>query len=281
MMKKQHQVSNQSNMVMQSVSSPKLFDMIERRKWRKLRRVLKSKKGPELCRETDLTGLSCLGVALGFQAPIKIIQLMISTSPRLIDYRDSFGAGCLHIACLNGSSLESIDYLLENYTYLKITVDKDNRAPLHHSVEFACQCQDGEDEEYYLELIGTIYKAEPRMIHSSDNSGDSPLDLVHMFMTSCDAKNLQRLEKIYQLVHGLSVKHFMDKKLRWEEEGYDKCYLDTGDKDEISSLKSKSTVSTMSCSDRSPFQGSTVVAEGPDSIRDQEVQSIMDDSSKS
>jgi hypothetical protein len=253
--------------------APKLFNLVEKRKWRKVRRLLKSSKGAELCRETDDTGLSCLGVALGFQAPLEIIKLMTSVMPELIDCRDSFGAGCLHIACLNGSSLEAVDYLLENYTHLATSTDNDQRVPLHHAVEFACQCTDEEDSEFYLELIETLYNADSATIHNNDKSGDSPLDLIQMFKMTSDDSDHARLDEIYRLVRKFSIREYVKQKEKWEMEGYNTDHFETKEKvkDDSASLGTRetevtigSTVSGPSFKDASTLGGEASECEAND-----------------
>ena len=238
--------------------TPKLFSMLEKRKWRRVRKALKSSEAPELCQETDATGLSCLGIALGFQAPVDIIKQMIAVSPSLIDQTDSFGAGCLHIACLNGSSLEAIEYLIENFPHLISSTDNDKRIPLHHAVEFACQCTEEEDEDFYLDLIETLYNANPESIHHSDKANDSPLDLIQMFRTTFGSAEQERLDEIYRLVRRLSIEQYRKKKKKWEDDGYDLEYIERvkekGEKDDA-------TRSTAESANSGTSKVSTVIAE--------------------
>ena len=212
-------------MTITSENPPRLFESLEKHRWRKVRRMLKSAEGLELCKEKDSTGLSCLGIALGFQAPVDVIKLMISVNPELIDYRDSFGAGCLHVACLNGSSIEAIDYLLQNYPILITARDNDDRIPLHHAVEFACQCLDEEDEDFCLDLIEKLYKSKPETIHYSDKARDSPTDLIQLFRMTSDHSDHQRLDAIYHLTRQFSTDYYKSKKKKWEEQGYDTTVL--------------------------------------------------------
>merc|ERR1711976_568247 len=97
--------------------------------------------------------------------------------------------------------------------------------PLHHAVEFACQCNDLDDEDFYLEMIETLYTANPETILYTDKDDDSPLDLLQMFKTTCDVSDHARLDEIYQMLRKLSVAEYMKKKARWEEEGYDTSYF--------------------------------------------------------
>lgn len=250
-----------------SDDTPEIFAQVEKRRWRKVRRLLKSSRGKELTSQIDKTGLSCIGVALGFQAPLAIIKLMISISPSLVDYRDSYGAGCLHVACLNGSSLDAIDYLLEAYPHLVVMRDNDGRVPLHHAVEFACQCQDEEDEEFCLEMIETLYNAKPETIHFVDICQDSPLDLIQMFKTTSHPSTYRRLDEIYRLARGFSVQEYIRQRKAWEEQGYDTTPTDKLDgqscrsKETNTSKTSKTSASTASNSHFSMIKGSVLEAE--------------------
>lgn len=197
-----------------------LFNKITQRQWRKVRRLLKSSDARELCEEVDSTNLTCLGVALGFEAPLEIIKLLIEANPEMVFYMDDFGASCLHVACLNGSSIESIEYLLQNFPQLSRRNDDDKRVPLHHAVEYACQSS-REDEQYYLKLIDTMYRISPETIHASDKVHDSPVDLVQMFITRCDENDLERLQVIYRVLNSFSIEQYKKKKEHWEMQGYE------------------------------------------------------------
>lgn len=245
---------------------PKLFHLLEKRRWRKVRRALKSSVGLQYSKETDSTGLSCLGIALGFQAPVDTIKLLLSVNPDLTNATDSYGATCLHIACLNGSSLDSIDYLLATHPELVDIADNDKRIPLHHAVEFACQCNDSEDEGFYFELIDTIFKAKPETIFYTDKDDDSPLDLLQMFKTTCDRSDHDRLDEIYQVLRRYSVSEYLKKKKKWEEEGFDTtlksvddCSKRTGSTGSMTDVKSQATKFS---------KGSTVDAECDNDVED-------------
>jgi hypothetical protein len=202
---------------MQPVS---LFSKLSQRQWRKARRLLKSKDAHELCKEVDSTNLTCLGVALGFEAPLEIIKLIIEANSEMVFHLDSFGASCLHVACLNGASIESIEYLLKTFPELSRYIDDDKRVPLHHAVEYACQSSQ-ENEPYYLKVIDIMYRICPETIHVSDIVHDSPVDLVQMFITRCEGNDLERLQVIYRLLNSFSIEQYKKKKYHWENQGYD------------------------------------------------------------
>eukprot|EP00551_Chaetoceros_affinis_P002298 CAMPEP_0203659978 /NCGR_PEP_ID=MMETSP0088-20131115/54489_1 /ASSEMBLY_ACC=CAM_ASM_001087 /TAXON_ID=426623 /ORGANISM="Chaetoceros affinis, Strain CCMP159" /LENGTH=150 /DNA_ID=CAMNT_0050522195 /DNA_START=408 /DNA_END=860 /DNA_ORIENTATION=- len=145
--------------------------------------------------------------------------------------------------------------------------DNDGRVPLHHAVEFACQCQDEEDEEFCLETIETLYNAKPETIHYVDNCQDSPLDLIQMFKTSSDPSTHRRLDEIYRLAKGLSIQEYINKRKKWEEEGYDTERVVVCDEDGRS-CRSKGTTNTSTSTDShfSIVQGSILEAEAGGNI---------------
>lgn len=231
--------------------------------------MLKSSEGPSLCQQTDGTGLSCLGIALGFHAPVDVIALMIEVHPDIIYHEDAYGASCLHIACLNGSSLEAIDYLVSNFPHLIDSTDNDKRIPLHHAVEFACQCQNQADENFYLEMIATLCKVKPETIFCSDVAHDSPIDLSQMFKLSSDHGDHDRLDKIYYLLQHYGIEQYMRQKKKWEQEGYDTNTHSSKVKREDGLSKSTDSTGTLSVSKGTVISKvSTLVAERCHSERD-------------
>ena len=96
-----------------SENQPLMFRYIENQKWKKLRRMLKRSNGKDLCRERDDSGLTLLGMALGFEAPLDIIQSILAMDPSQITATDFFGASPLHVACLNAASPEAVKYLVQ------------------------------------------------------------------------------------------------------------------------------------------------------------------------
>ncbi len=140
---------------------PALFPLFRNADWKKLRSKLKdSEHCYSICQDTDDTKLSCLTLALVTPAPMDIMQRMLEIDPELPYNQDVYGATPLHLACLNGSSIEKIKAILahkDQSTYflpgssssstntssisrenLASIVDKDRRSALHHAVEFTC-----------------------------------------------------------------------------------------------------------------------------------------------
>ena len=74
-----------------SESQPALFRLVEAQKWNKLRKVI-NRKGKDASKERDGSGLSLLGMALGFNAPIDIIKLILDMDRSQASATDLFGA---------------------------------------------------------------------------------------------------------------------------------------------------------------------------------------------
>jgi len=87
--------------------------------------------------DSDL-GLTCLGVAICYSAPLDIIGRLIEDDPTLPMKHDDYGLTVLHLGCLNGARANVIQFLLMRYAHLARELDYDGRCPLHHAVEFAC-----------------------------------------------------------------------------------------------------------------------------------------------
>ena len=197
-----------------------MFKYIEGQKWKKLRKILARNAGKEQRTERDESGLSLLGMALGFEAPLDIIKAILAMDPAQAGSRDFYGATPLHVACLNGASLEAVLYLLLTKKELASTPDKDRRIPLHHAVE--CLCRNEIDFDQGLEVINALLNAHPSSIHHSDKHRDSPIDLVQLARidTDPDSTDSKRLEKLYSILRDMGVEVYKTKKLRWEAIGY-------------------------------------------------------------
>lgn len=224
-------------------SQPLMFRYIEGQKWRKLRKMLKRSNGKDMCRERDDSGLTLVGMALGFEAPLDIIKSIFQLDPSQISATDFFGATPLHVACLNAASLDAIEYLLvaSNNSLAKIR-DKDHRIPLHHAVECLCRNEIGFTEG--TEVIEMLIEADPDAIHAADKHDDSPLDLVQLARMEVYSvsKELSRLSRLYEYLRQVSVRVYKVKKETWESNRINTCIEASKD------TKSLSTKSTESCS---------------------------------
>jgi hypothetical protein len=237
-------------------SQPQMFHFIEGQKWNKLRKMFNRKTCKEMCAERDDSGLSLLGMALGFEAPLDIIKSILETDPSQANITDCFGATPLHVACLNGASPEAVLYLLDQHTHLAKARDRDNRLPLHHAVE--CLCRDEIEFNEGAQVINYLIEAYPDAIHASDKHQDSPIDLVQLarMKSTIDSKEFKRLSNLYVMLREISIRVYKNKKVKWEGAGYDTMKMKMCD------AKSRSTVSTKESSIASSFNTNRDTQEG-------------------
>ena len=224
-----------------SENQPLMFRYIENQKWKKLRRMLKRSNGKDLCRERDDSGLTLLGMALGFEGPLDIIQSILAMDPSQITATDFFGASPLHVACLNAASPEAVKYLVQfsKETNLAETRDKDLRVPLHHIVE--CLCRNEIEFIQGTKVIETLIQAAPDSIHASDKHNDSPVDLVQLarMEVPTESKEYRRLSRIYCSLQGISMHCYKGHKKKWEDMGFDQA-----SQKDVNAVKSVATKST-------------------------------------
>lgn len=183
----------------------------------KLRRILKSKRGFDRCQERDETGLTLLGAALGYHAPLDIIELIITVDPNQLTAVDAFGANALHLACLNGAPSASVACILKKCDELASSRDKDDRVPLHHATE--CICRDEIEFVEGLKVIEVLCRHDPAMIHAQDRSDNSPLDIVHIVRNKDDLSELEskRLVKLSWFLRKISFRVHKNQKKKWEQ----------------------------------------------------------------
>jgi hypothetical protein len=199
-----------------SEEPPYLFQLIENQKWSKLRRCLGSPRGPALCQEKDRSELTCLALALSYDAPLAVIQDLVSICPNLATAKDEYGATPLHLACLNGASFDCIMFMAQNYDESVRELDHDLRAPLHHAVEHASQ--PGQKDTSYTQVIELLCKAAPELIHMRDSAGDTPLDLVQIvkISTKISSAEYNRLHLIYEQFKKTSILVYRETTRQWE-----------------------------------------------------------------
>jgi len=220
--------SSYDNTTDSTEQQPPLFRLVKRSKWGKLRFALQNIDST-ICPEhfMDETGLTLLGVALGFHAPLDIIKNIIQSDRSQVEEVDMFGANSLHLACLNGSSPSSVDFILKEFKNLESAKDRDGRVPLHHAVE--CICRDEIDFAEGMKVVQLLCNANPILIYACDFNNNSPSDLVYeaMFKAApkrgdCQARNLKNLSRT---LRKMSVAVYKQKKSIWESkhERYDNC----------------------------------------------------------
>ena len=207
-----------------SSDHPYLFQYVVRKKWKKLCRLLKRKKGDyiEICKASDSTGLSLFGFAIASGAPNDVLDTILKIDPKQSHSADCFGATPLHIACLNGAPVRAIKYLIKIRGELVKAQDIDLRVPLHHAVE--CLVRDEISFHDGIECIQRLCDADSTLIHSTDKYSDSPIDLLQgaiAVMNIRKDKRYDALYKLYNFLTELSIKEHKRKKLFWESQGYD------------------------------------------------------------
>jgi hypothetical protein len=198
-----------------------------------------------LCQEKDETNLTCLAFAMAHGAPLDIIKTMIQIDPSLLYIRDDYGATVLHVGCLNGAPLESLNYVLHKYEEQVKHLDIDQRNPLHHAVEYACSfytddhdkdkdhryhgenkrnasCSLGQQtREESIEVLRQMCKVAPQLTNAQDNTRLTPIDLVQMSKAdeSIDhnSEYYSALDSIYQVLKKASVDSYKEAKRTWEE----------------------------------------------------------------
>jgi len=235
---------------------PYLFKLIRDKQWKKLRRILKSsprEKVESLCQERDETDLTCLSLALGHQAPLDIVQQIVSIVPSMPALCDDYGANSLHVGCLNGMSLESLEFILREHKndHLLTSLDCDLRSPLHQAVEYistkimaSCDAVssisaantsndgtspgwhqgppdiDGVSISYCVELLKMLCKAAPEMVHAQDFSGATPIDMIQLQKADCMdplSERCKKLDAVYGVLKSASVELYRRKKETWEQ----------------------------------------------------------------
>ncbi len=207
---------------------PVLFHLIQDSKWKKLSKALRSNKAVQLVRQKDETGLNCLSLAIGYHAPVEIVEKMISVDPELAFEKDVYGETALHVACLNGAPLNIVSLLIEKHQALLFDADHDNRTPLHHAVEYACerepplQGHEDQSQETYVDVVLVLCEAAPETLYHFDKTMETPIDLVQTIKTNCDTSSLKfkKLDEIYNALTEQSIKYYKSMKQTWELEGY-------------------------------------------------------------
>lgn len=215
--------SSENHSLAPTAEEPATFRIVKKRQWRKLRRLLGKRNKQDVCNDVDSSGLNLLGIALGYQAPLEIIQLIVTTKPSLVYQVDNFNANCLHFACLNGASIDSIKFLLMNggRDLINQSYDSDNRTPLHHSVECICRGEIAYREG--LQIIIEICNTNEGcfMIHHQDINGDTPIDIVALKVNeSSTREQSQRLEHLIAFLRRISIGVYTSLKTAWEISGY-------------------------------------------------------------
>jgi len=209
-------------------SRKNIFDLIQNCHWNEVRQLVEGPHAHRICRKTESTGLSVLGMALGFHAPIDIIKTILARAPHTTRQVDSFLAVPLHVACLNGSPLEIVTLILQHdNNWSAYCVDEDRRVPLHHAVEFACRPRpnsekiDSDEINEGLDVIRLLCETAPEMIRFTDSNEDTPIDIAQIVKSEAPGSqhiDYRRANKVYLLLKEYNVKIYKNEKKRFESE---------------------------------------------------------------
>jgi hypothetical protein len=199
------------------MSRRKLFEFAEKQRWSRIRRLLTKRRWTEICKETDETGLTLLGISIVFAAPLDIIELILSVDPNQFYTTDMYGATPLHMACLNGASPKAVQQLMQ-FGCDVTNRDVDSRVPLHHTVE--CICLDGIDFDEGLQVIKLLCDADPTMVFARDKQSDTPIDIVQIArITATGTENnekIRRFEALYIILRDININLYKQRKALWE-----------------------------------------------------------------
>jgi hypothetical protein len=196
---------------------PILFQYAEKEKWRKVRRALFRPRAPIFVKERDSTGLTFLGLCVGLDAPIDILVRILSLHPQQAFEVDLFGASALHIACLNGASIQAVQLLTDACKGLVSTVDADDRLPIHHTAD--CLSRDEMDVNRCVDVMRLMLNIEPEIINARDKNGDTPVDLIQRARCEDNNETLDyNLKRVYCFLRDAYVQLWRIKKLHWERE---------------------------------------------------------------
>ena len=192
-----------------------LFTVAEKKKWRKLNRMLQKPKYQYLCLKRDSTGLSLLSIAVVSDVPSHIIDAILKVDPTQAYLPDAYGATPLHVACLNGSSPKTVQKLITMKNDLIYARDRDDRVPLHHAVE--CICRRDIPFNEGKEVIRLLCEVDSSTVHSTDKNSYSPLDIVQIARTLEIAGETDGyLERVYEMLALISKHEYLRKKRIWE-----------------------------------------------------------------
>jgi len=238
--------------------------MIEKEQWKEVQKIIQTSRGRKICIQTDTSGLSVLGLALGYHAPLDIVAEILKINPNSSMERDMFNAVPLHVACLNGVSFNVVKHLMNHDDNTSALLgDNGNRLPLHHAVEYAIQMRDDQDDEdNAIAVIKLLCSAAPEVVRMRDISGESPIDLAQMVKVQAvdvDNRNYKRANKVYQIMKEANIRLYRLEKRR--AEGFiesvktDKSVFTTVTEDITSA------VSTMHVSDQSGMASNSLSIE--------------------
>lgn len=175
---------------------------------------------PELQqRQTNLDGDDAVNVS---EIICSIPETQMDMAVSVLDTTES---NMLHLACYNGSSLRSLDYILENCTehHRLLCVNREDiegNLPLHIAAE--CVCRDKISLEEGMKVVERLYNVCHDTIHHMNNNKETVLDVVYNYLRHIHTESIEyrKLSKFYKMLRQFCLNAYMKKKQRWETESY-------------------------------------------------------------
>ncbi|GFH43926.1 predicted protein [Chaetoceros tenuissimus] len=142
-----------------------------------------------------------------------------------VNILDTTGSNMLHLACYNGTSLSSINYIFincSNESRIKLvnSQDKEGYIPLHVAAQ--CLCRDKISFEEGMKVIERLFTVCPDTIHHINDHKETVMDLVYKYLRDIHTESIeyQRLYKLYIVLRSYCHQAYNIKKEKWETEGY-------------------------------------------------------------
>ena len=199
----------------QSQTSVNIIDCIREGDWVTFCELIETPSGIEIVkRKTDETKLTILGMVLGSRAPYDVVEKVIDIHPAFVIKPDKFNALPIHVACLNGTTVQILQLLLERGGIGTLRhSDSDGRVPLHHAVEFATTKRlPGEipvDEEEVFAVVEFLCNVAAETLRNDDEKGKYPMCLAHIFIDAAhrimDMNWAQRIDRVILLLRKSNI----------------------------------------------------------------------------
>ena len=129
---------------------------------------------PDVVQQRDKNGCMPLHLACHTNAPIAVIRTLLEKNPDAVRETDNQGRTPLHLACTGLASREVIELLLVECPALVREKDSQGHLPLHTI------CRYGPS----MEVVELIFQKYPEAVHETNMDGHSPLHLVSLFHSS-------------------------------------------------------------------------------------------------
>jgi hypothetical protein len=200
-----------------SPNLPDLYEYAEKKKWHKVKALLKLPMAKDETTFADTSGLTFLGLCVAFSAPEEVLRQVLDMHPQHVFAQDIYGATALHIACLNGASLQTVFVLINECKDLVKVPDIDGRLPIHHCVE--CICRDEISLDASINVMRANIDVDPDILTVEDNNGCTVVDLIQdarCIETNTTSEN-QRLKAVYRFLKTSTIQNWKMKKQMWEQ----------------------------------------------------------------